>query len=52
MVTLPYNLLLSKTAREALGIDMRGHIVIVDEAHSTCFYTFAIDIDVRSDFSN
>lgn len=33
-MTLPYNLLLSKTAREALGIDLRGHIVIVDEAHS------------------
>ncbi|KAK0249516.1 hypothetical protein B0A54_15903 [Friedmanniomyces endolithicus] len=34
MVTLPYPLLLQKTAREALGISLRGHIVIIDEAHN------------------
>ncbi|KZP31421.1 DNA repair helicase [Athelia psychrophila] len=34
LVTLPYNLLLSKTAREALGIDLTNQIVIVDEAHN------------------
>lgn len=34
MVTLPYPLLLQKTAREALGISLKGHIVIIDEAHN------------------
>jgi len=34
LVTLPYNLLLHKTSREALGIDLKNHVVIVDEAHS------------------
>lgn len=32
---LPYNLLLQKTAREALNIDLTDQIVIIDEAHST-----------------
>ena len=36
LVTLPYNLLLQKTAREALGIDLLNQIVIIDEAHSKC----------------
>lgn len=35
LVTLPYNLLLSRTSREALGIDLRNHVVIIDEAHSS-----------------
>ena len=34
MVTLPYPLLLQKTAREALGISVKGHVVIIDEAHN------------------
>ncbi|KII90522.1 hypothetical protein PLICRDRAFT_697066 [Plicaturopsis crispa FD-325 SS-3] len=34
LVTLPYNLLLSRTAREALGIDLTNQIVIIDEAHN------------------
>ncbi|GAB7322946.1 hypothetical protein MBLNU13_g05482t1 [Cladosporium sp. NU13] len=34
MVTLPYPLLLQKTAREALGISLKGHVVIIDEAHN------------------
>ncbi|KAG8214759.1 ATP-dependent DNA helicase [Butyriboletus roseoflavus] len=34
LVTLPYNLLLQKTAREALGIDLSNQIVIIDEAHN------------------
>lgn len=34
LVTLPYNLLLQKNAREALGIDLEGQIVVIDEAHS------------------
>lgn len=38
LVTLPYNLLLQKSAREALGIDLSNQIVIIDEAHSRCYY--------------
>ncbi|GAB7360848.1 hypothetical protein MBLNU230_g0834t1 [Neophaeotheca triangularis] len=34
MVTLPYPLLLQKSAREALGINLRGHVVVIDEAHN------------------
>ncbi|KZS97147.1 DNA repair helicase [Sistotremastrum niveocremeum HHB9708] len=34
IVTLPYNLLLHKSARESLGIDLTNHIVIIDEAHN------------------
>ncbi|KAK7626152.1 helicase C-terminal domain-containing protein [Phyllosticta citricarpa] len=34
IVTLPYPLLLQNTAREALDINMKGHIVIIDEAHN------------------
>ncbi|KAF8630963.1 hypothetical protein AX17_005319 [Amanita inopinata Kibby_2008] len=34
LVTLPYNLLLQQNAREALGIDLTGQIVIIDEAHN------------------
>ncbi|KZW01490.1 DNA repair helicase, partial [Exidia glandulosa HHB12029] len=34
IVTLPYNLLLQKGAREATGIDLKGHVVIIDEAHN------------------
>lgn len=34
IVTLPYPLLLQKSAREALGLSLKGHIVIIDEAHN------------------
>lgn len=34
IVTLPYPLLLQKSAREAIGINLKGHIVIIDEAHN------------------
>ncbi|KAI1432992.1 DNA repair helicase [Xylaria sp. CBS 124048] len=34
VITLPYPLLLQKTAREALGIKLDGNIVIIDEAHN------------------
>ncbi len=34
IVTLPYPLLLNPSAREALGIELRGNIVIIDEAHN------------------
>ncbi|ORX33827.1 hypothetical protein BD324DRAFT_643783 [Kockovaella imperatae] len=34
IVTLPYNLLLQKSAREALEIDLTDQIVVIDEAHN------------------
>ncbi|KAJ8080392.1 ATP-dependent DNA helicase chl1 [Marasmius tenuissimus] len=34
LVTLPYNLLLQKSSREALGIDLSNQIVVIDEAHN------------------
>ncbi|KAG5953266.1 hypothetical protein E4U53_006194 [Claviceps sorghi] len=34
IITLPYPLLLQKTAREALGIKLEGNVVIIDEAHN------------------
>ena len=33
-MTLPYPLLLQKSTRESLGIDLTGHVVIIDEAHN------------------
>lgn len=34
IVTLPYPLLLQQATRESLGIDLTGHIVIIDEGHN------------------
>ncbi|GAA5928913.1 DNA helicase [Sporobolomyces koalae] len=34
VVTLPYNMLMQKTAREALGISLNNHVVVIDEAHN------------------
>lgn len=34
IITLPYPLLLQKTARDALGIKLEGSVVIIDEAHN------------------
>lgn len=34
IVTLPYPLLLNKTARQSLGIDLHNNVVIIDEAHN------------------
>ncbi|KAH6643831.1 helicase C-terminal domain-containing protein [Boeremia exigua] len=34
IVTLPYPLLLQRSAREALGLSLKDHIVIIDEAHN------------------
>ncbi|KAH8175198.1 hypothetical protein LIA77_03616 [Sarocladium implicatum] len=34
IITLPYPLLLQKSAREALGIQLEGSIVVIDEAHN------------------
>ena len=34
IVTLPYPLLLQKSAREALDITLKGHVIVIDEAHN------------------
>ncbi|EPS45783.1 hypothetical protein H072_142 [Dactylellina haptotyla CBS 200.50] len=34
IVTLPYPLLLQKSSREALNISVKGHVIIIDEAHN------------------
>ncbi|GAM85593.1 hypothetical protein ANO11243_036000 [Dothideomycetidae sp. 11243] len=34
LVSLPYPLLLQKSAREALNLSLKGHVVIIDEAHN------------------
>ena len=39
LVTLPYNMLLSSTTREALGISLKSNIVIIDEAHERSMNT-------------
>lgn len=33
-MTLPYPLLLQKSARDALNLSVKGHVVIIDEAHN------------------
>ena len=43
VVTLPYNLLLHRDAREALGIDLINQVVVIDEAHSEYFTTNATE---------
>lgn len=34
VVLLPYNSILHKSTRESLGINLKGNIVIIDEAHN------------------
>jgi len=34
VLTLPYPLLLQKSARQALGVDVKDNVVIIDEAHN------------------
>lgn len=49
VVTLPYQLLIQKSARKALGIDLKGAVVIVDEAHNimdTISSLFSLSVDV------
>lgn len=45
LVTLPYNLLLQRTAREALGIDLTDQIIIIDEAHSRFLFCSSLSLD-------
>ncbi len=50
LVTLPYNLLLQKDARQALGISLEGCVVLIDEAHNlidTILGTHSVAIDSR-----
>ncbi|KAJ2859199.1 ATP-dependent DNA helicase chl1, partial [Coemansia erecta] len=42
VVALPYNMLLSKAARESMGVSLKGNIVIVDEAHNLVDTVLAI----------
>ena len=44
LVTLPYNLLLQRNAREALGIDLTDQIAIIDEADSRPLYCPCLSI--------
>ncbi|KAJ2911046.1 ATP-dependent DNA helicase chl1, partial [Coemansia aciculifera] len=51
VVALPYNTLLSRSAREAMGISLQGNIVIVDEAHNlvdTILSTHSVTLDWRT----
>ncbi|RAQ68907.1 ATP-dependent RNA helicase CHL1 [Aspergillus flavus] len=34
IVTLPYPLLLQRSARDALDLSIKGHVVVIDEAHN------------------
>ncbi|GAB1205703.1 ATP-dependent DNA helicase chl1 [Aspergillus pseudonomiae] len=34
IVTLPYPLLLQRSARDALDLSVKGHVVVIDEAHN------------------
>lgn len=50
IVTLPYPLLLQKSAREALGLSLKDHVVIIDEAHNLMdaisgIYTVSVTYD-------
>lgn len=50
LVTLPYNLLLQKDARQSLGISLEGCVVLIDEAHNlidTILSTHSVTIDSR-----
>lgn len=49
-MTLPYPLLLQKSARDALDLSLRDHVVIIDEAHNlmdaiTGIYSVSVTLD-------
>ncbi|KAI9141155.1 helicase C-terminal domain-containing protein [Paraphysoderma sedebokerense] len=50
LVTLPYNLLLSKQSRESLDVRLKNNIVVIDEAHNiieTINSVYSISIDAK-----
>ncbi|KAJ2069548.1 ATP-dependent DNA helicase chl1 [Coemansia sp. S155-1] len=51
VVALPYNTLLSRSARQAMGISLTGNVVIIDEAHNlvdTILAIHSIALDWRT----
>ncbi|ORY28694.1 DNA repair helicase [Neocallimastix californiae] len=51
IITLPYNLLIQKSSREALGLNLKDSIIIFDEAHNiidtiTNTYSFMLDSEM------
>ncbi len=51
VVTLPYNLLLHRDAREVLGIDLTNQVVVIDEAHSECFCITGTESPDRDEYA-
>ncbi|KAJ1953342.1 ATP-dependent DNA helicase chl1 [Linderina pennispora] len=51
VVALPYNMLLSRSARESMGVSLKDHVVIVDEAHNlvdTILAIHSVTIDLHT----
>ncbi|KAJ2345210.1 ATP-dependent DNA helicase chl1 [Coemansia sp. RSA 2671] len=51
VVALPYNTLLSRSARQAMGISLAGNVVVIDEAHNlvdTILAIHSISLDLRT----
>jgi chromosome transmission fidelity protein 1 len=47
VVAMPYNVLFDKVSRDSYGVDVKGNVVIVDEAHnflSTVYETASFTI--------
>ncbi|KAJ2236844.1 ATP-dependent DNA helicase chl1 [Coemansia sp. RSA 485] len=42
VVALPYNMLLSKSARQSMNLSLKDHVVVVDEAHNLVDTVLAI----------
>ncbi len=34
VVTMPYSMLVQESTRDSIGIDLKGNVVIIDEAHN------------------
>ncbi|KAJ1813677.1 ATP-dependent DNA helicase chl1, partial [Coemansia sp. RSA 2599] len=51
VVALPYNMLLSKSARQSMGISLKDNVVIIDEAHNlvdTILSIHSVSLDRRT----